>query len=136
AVDRLADSGEENAVRERHARFFAAAAEAVQPALESDPGALDRVAADHDNYRTALERLIATGDADRGLRLGFGLWRFWQRRGHLAEGRRWFERLLAIPGAEARTAARAKGLTGAAGIAYWQNDYGATLAWYAEAEAI
>src|SRR6185436_19474463 len=43
---------------------------------------------------------------------------------------------LALPGADARTGARAKGLTGAAGIAYWQNDYETAEAWYAEAESI
>jgi tetratricopeptide (TPR) repeat protein len=48
----------------------------------------------------------------------------------------WFDRLLALPSAAARTAARAKGLTGAAGIAYWQNDYPAATAWYEEAESI
>lgn len=41
-----------------------------------------------------------------------------------------------MPGSDEPTAARAKGLTGAAGIAYWQNDYAAAIAWYAEAEAI
>jgi tetratricopeptide (TPR) repeat protein len=48
----------------------------------------------------------------------------------------WFDRLLTLPSAAARTAERAKGLTGAAGIAYWQNEYPAATDWYEEAEAI
>jgi tetratricopeptide (TPR) repeat protein len=71
-----------------------------------------------------------------GLRLGFALWRFWHQRGHLREGRQWLERVLALPSAASRTPARAKGLTGAAGVAYWQNDYPAAIGWYREAEGI
>ena len=36
------------------------------------------------------------------------LWRFWQQRGHLAEGRAALEGLLALPAAAARTPARAQ----------------------------
>ena len=83
-----------------------------------------------------LSWAIETEEAELGLRLGFALWRFWHQRAYLNEGRQWFERLLAVPGAEVRTAARARGVTGAAGIAYWRNDYAAAEAWYAEAESI
>lgn len=48
----------------------------------------------------------------------------------------WFDRLLELPSAATPTSARAKGLTGAAGIAYWQNEYPTAEAWYVEAEAI
>ena len=136
ALERLAEAGEMDELRRRHAQLMLATIERLEPRLASSSEALDAVTHDHDNLRAALAWAIETGDADLGLRLGYASWRFWQRRGHLREGRSWFERLLAIPGAEAPTAARAKGLTGAAGIAYWQNDYPAAIAWYEEAEAI
>jgi predicted ATPase/class 3 adenylate cyclase len=136
ALEQLARTGESDALRRRHAQYFAAEAEALEPELTKSPESGNEIAADHDNYRAALVWAIEVGEADFGLRLGYNLWRFWQQRGHLHEGRQWFERLLAVPGAEARGAARAKGLTGAAGIAYWLNDYQAAATWYAEAEDI
>jgi predicted ATPase/class 3 adenylate cyclase len=136
ASERLIESGEASELRGQHADHFLTLAEAAEPELTRSPEAIDRVDHDHDNFRAALSWMIETDSGEIGLRLGFALWRFWQQRGHLREGREWFDRLLALPSASARTAARAKGLTGAAGIAYWQNDYDAAQAWYAEAEAI
>jgi predicted ATPase/class 3 adenylate cyclase len=136
ALERLADSGELEQQHRRHAEHFLATAEAEEPKLTLSPEAGDRVEHDHDNYRAALGWAIDNGEAEIALRLGFALWRFWQQRAHLREGRGWFDRVLAMPGAQARTAGRAKGLTGAAGIAYWQNDYAAADAWYVEVEDI
>jgi len=64
------------------------------------------------------------------------LWRFWQQRGHLAEGRRWLEEILAQAAGQGRTSARAKALTGAGGIAWWQEDIPAARGFYDEALAI
>jgi predicted ATPase/class 3 adenylate cyclase len=136
ALERLSESGKLDEIRRRHATYFLSVAEAIEPQLLTSPDAGDRIATDHDNFRAAMNWAIETNEADLGLRLGYALWRFWQQRAHLREGRDWFERVLAMPGAREPSAARAKGLTGAAGIAYWQNDYEATQAWYAEAEEI
>jgi len=136
ALDRLDAAGETSDLRRRHAQEFLDQAEKAEPNLTQDPATIERVGRDHDNYRAALAWAIETGETELGFRLGFALWRFWHQRAHLREGRRWFEGLLALPGADARTGARAKGLTGAAGIAYWQNDYETAEAWYAEAESI
>ena len=136
ALERLAEADEEEVERRRHATYFLGRAEELEPTLLESNQSGDAIARDHDNFRAALTWSIAVGEADIGLRLGYALWRFWQQRGFFREGRQWFERILAMPGADEPTAARAKGLTGAAGIAYWQNDYAAAIAWYAEAEAI
>jgi predicted ATPase/class 3 adenylate cyclase len=136
ALERLAEAGETDRVRRRHAQVVLELAESLEPDLGSSAEALDRLAAEHDNIRAALATAIEAGDIELGFRLGYATWRLWQRRGHLREGRAWFERLLAHPGAEGATAARARGLTGAAGIAYWQNDYPAAITWYEEAESI
>jgi predicted ATPase/class 3 adenylate cyclase len=136
AAERLEQSGDTAALRRRHLVYFTELAEAAEPSLTKDPKVIDRVGHDHDNYRTALGWAIEMDDAELGMRLGYALWRFWHQRGHLREGRQWFERLLALPTAAPRSAARGKGLTGAAGVAYWQNDYAAAESWYEEAEAI
>ncbi len=136
ALEQLAASGEWDELTRRHAEHFTALAEATEPELTKSPDAVERIDHDHDNFRAALTWAIESDEARVGMRLGYALWRFWQLRSHLAEGRMWFDRLLALPSAAARTAERGKGLTGAAGIAYWQNDYSAASAWYEEAESI
>jgi predicted ATPase/class 3 adenylate cyclase len=136
AHERLVERGEGDDVRQRHAEHVTELVEELEPDLQKSSEAGDRVEADHDNARAALAWAIDADNAEIGFRLAYALWRFWQQRGHLREGRDWFERILAMPSAAERTAGRAKGLTGAAGIAYWQNDYAAATAWYAEAEAI
>jgi len=136
ALEQLGASGEHDDLAGRHAEHFTAVAEAGEPELTQSPDAVERIDHDHDNYRAALTWAVGSDQAALGMRLGYALWRFWQLRSHLSEGRMWFDRLLALPSAAAGTAARAKGLTGAAGIAYWQNDYPAATAWYEEAESI
>jgi predicted ATPase/class 3 adenylate cyclase len=136
ALERLADGGEVDAVRRRHAEHFLTLAESLEPELAESAAAIARVDTDHDNFRAALAWGIDADEAALGLRLGYALWRYWQVAAHLREGRDWFERLLALPSASARTVERAKGLEGAGGIAYWQNDYAAATSWYDESESI
>jgi tetratricopeptide (TPR) repeat protein len=56
------------------------------------------------------------------LRLCTGLWRFWQMRGYLAEGRERIERALALPHVEDHPDVLLAGLEAAGGIAYWMGD--------------
>lgn len=136
ALGRLDEADERADLRSRHATYFTVLAEQIEPQLQSSPDAIARLEVDHDNCRAALSWAIEQPDASLGLRLGHALWRFWQQRGHLAEGHDWFDRLLALPMDDVPPTIRAKGLTGAAGIAYWRNDYPQAAAWYGEAEAI
>ncbi len=121
----------------RHAEHFLRLAVEAEPHLTGeDQGAwLDRCDAEHANIRAALRWAVDAGEADRAQRAAGALWRFWQQRGHLAEGRRWLEEVLAMPSGQASTAARAAALTGAGGIAWW-SDRGASRALYEEALAI
>ena len=88
-----------------------------------NPEWLDRFEVEHDNFRVALEYLIKTGDADWGLRLGTALFRFWETREYLTEGRERIARLLALEGAAARPKLRARLLFAAAVLAGEQGDY-------------
>ena len=116
ATDRLEAAGEVDALRRRHAEHFLALAEEAYPLLTGSPKAwLDRLAAEHDNLRAALDRLEAAGESQLALRLAGALSRFWYMRGHLAEGRRVLESLLRAD--ERPTAARARALNGAAVMA-------------------
>jgi predicted ATPase/class 3 adenylate cyclase len=135
AVERLAASGEEDELRRRHADHFKELAEGAKQhlMLEDRVVWLTRLEDEHDNVRGALDWAKRTRNADTGLRTAAAIWRFWQQRGHLAEGRRRLEELLSLPGSAARTTLRAQGLSALGGIAYWQNDYPTTRAAYEEA---
>jgi predicted ATPase/class 3 adenylate cyclase len=136
--EQLAAGGDLDLVRGRHARHFLDLAEEAEPHLAADDQGrwLDRCDAEHANLRAALRWAVDAGEADRAQRAAGALWRFWQQRGHLAEGRRWLEEVLAVPSGQGRTPARAKALAGAGGIAWWQEDIPAARAWYEEALAI
>ena len=65
---------------------------------------------EHDNFRTAMQCLIGAGDAEWALRLGVALFRFWEQRDHLSEGRETLARVLALPDAVPPTRLRARAL--------------------------
>ncbi len=136
ARDRLsADPGLLDALGRRHVDYV------LRVALEREVDlrgaglatALDRLDHDHDNLRAALRWCLDQGDAETGIRIATAVWRYWQIRGHLTEGRRLVTELLALPAATARTARRADGLTTLGSLAYWQVDAPATTSAYREA---
>ncbi len=97
ARERLHDLGDGGIVRDRHLDFFTHLAEAAEPHLRSTDQVvwLDRLEADLDNLRLALEWSLAAG-SDHGLRLAAALFWFWQIRGHRKEGVDWMTQLLAV----------------------------------------
>jgi predicted ATPase/tRNA A-37 threonylcarbamoyl transferase component Bud32 len=125
ALERLAESNDESVTRRAHAAYYLVLAEEGAEDAVARPEWLDRFEVEHDNFRTALDYLINTGDADWGLRLGAALFRFWETREHLTEGRNAIARLLAMEGAAAHSKLRARLLFAAAVLAGEQGDYGA-----------
>jgi predicted ATPase/class 3 adenylate cyclase len=123
ARERLEEAGDFATLASRHARlYFGWASEAERNLMGPEQlHWLDRLSRDHDNLRAAYERSPQLGLLDEALAAAGAMWRFWQLRGHFAEARAIFDRLLGQPGGSA--AARAKALIGAGGIAYWQRDY-------------
>ncbi|MDQ3937704.1 MAG: hypothetical protein M3253_03380, partial [Chloroflexota bacterium] len=122
-LERLKEAGELEATRQRHALWFVALAEKAQPLLtgsEQRPW-LDRLEQDHDNLRAALRWAIDAEKVDIGFRLAIALWRFWQIRGHIGEGRRWLAELLERA-TDAAPPLHAAGLSAAGSLAYWQQD--------------
>jgi predicted ATPase/DNA-binding SARP family transcriptional activator len=89
AQERLAASGEAEAIRGREAEYFMSLAETAEPELRDGEHItwLTRLQAEHDNMREALRWCAASGAAEIGLRTGAALSEFWRRRGYLAEGR-------------------------------------------------
>jgi predicted ATPase len=125
ALERLAKNDDEAATRRAHAAYYLVLAEEGAEDAVIHPEWLDRFEVEHDNFRMALDYLIKTGDADWGLRLGAALFRFWETREHLTEGRDAIARLLALEGAATRAKLRARLLFAAAVLAGGQGDYDA-----------
>ena len=126
ALERLAESGEEAAMRQRHAEYFRALAEDSESEWEGpeEPAWLARLQAELDNLRAALAWSVAApGRAETGLRLlGASGW-FWFNSGYLSEGRAWLTAVLDLPEAAPRTALRAKVLRQLGRLVVWQADY-------------
>jgi predicted ATPase/Tfp pilus assembly protein PilF/transcriptional regulator with XRE-family HTH domain len=138
-LERLAGSGELEALRERHLDWCLALAEGAEPLLRgSEQGQwLERLDAEHDNLRAALAWARERGAGEQGLRLAGTLWRFWEIRGYLSEGRGWLESMLAAgTGGSAPATARARSLNGAGTLAFAQGEYGRAVALHEEALAI
>src|SRR5262249_57020741 len=99
ALERLRESGEEQAVRARHAGHYLALAEQAYPFREKpDPAWFDRLEVEHDNLRAALTcygALEAT--TGRAVRLAAALATFWHHRAHLYEQRTWLVGLARRP---------------------------------------
>jgi predicted ATPase len=123
ALERLAESDDEPATRRAHAAYYLVLAEEGAKDATVHPEWLDRFETEHDNFRKALDYLIKAGDAEWGLRLGTALFRFWETREHLAEGRNTITRLLALPGTVDRPKLRARMLFASAVLAGEQGDY-------------
>jgi predicted ATPase/class 3 adenylate cyclase len=97
AAERLEESGEAGTIRQRHAEHMLETFEAAQPKLrEHDDDTLDHLDREHPNVVAALDSLEAAGQSELALRLaGVAFW-YWAEKGHLVEGRRRVEALLAV----------------------------------------
>jgi tetratricopeptide (TPR) repeat protein len=148
---RLQESGEESAMRQRHAMVFLEMAEAAEPHLTDaqQTRLLEQLELDLDNVRAALGLMIEQSAGDLAARLSGALYRFWYRRGHLSEGRRWLEAALSLLSTEPHVREpiadnaeqphmrlRAKTLNRAAVLADEQGDYARATADYEAALAL
>ena len=100
ARERLAASGEEIATRRAHAAYCLVLAEEGNPELPAQGRDvwLTRCELEIDNFRSALDWLFEIRDLEWGLRLCIALFRFWDMREHLTEGRTRLEAVLTLAG--------------------------------------
>lgn len=126
AAEELVKSGEGDILRERHARYFLAFVRRAQPNLFGPQAGLwlDRLESEHDNLRDATRWFVESGLAAEALHLTGAMWRFWEVRGYLSEGRTALEEALRL-GAEAAATDRIPALNGAGILARNQSDYAA-----------
>jgi tetratricopeptide (TPR) repeat protein len=115
ARERLQSMGEAKAIGEHHAAHFLALAERAERELTGPAQAewLDRLDRELDNFRAALRSTLERDDAETAFRLAAALSPFWRIRGHVRDGRVWFERVLVLPDAiGVRSPIRARVLAG------------------------
>ncbi len=136
ASERLVQSGESAGVRDRHLGFFCALAEEAAPSFVTGeaPVWLGRLEIEHDNLDAALEWAAASGAQEAMLRMVTALALFFELRGHLIAGVRWFTRALELEGDD--SAVRARALWGAAHVGLYAHDYGTMLRCAPEALAM
>jgi predicted ATPase/DNA-binding SARP family transcriptional activator len=140
AAERFAAAGGEQAVRERHYRFFLALAQrhgsdrALLGAGRREH--LARLDAEIDNLHAALAWAVHQPDAQPALAMCAALGQYWWMRDRYADAMEWIDRALRMPGADAHPALRVRALCGK-GLALWPLGREAELsAVMAEAEAV
>ena len=136
--ERLVESGEAAATERAHAAYMLVLAEEetlAVTAAERDAW-LRSCDAERDNFRVAIQSLINARNAEWALRLGGALFRFWEQRDHLTEGRETLARVLTMPESSEPTRARARALYSASVLEDLNNDLNRAEALSHEACAI
>jgi predicted ATPase/serine/threonine protein kinase len=125
-LEQLSESGEADAMRSHHLNFYMRLAEQAESELigASQPSWLARLEEEHDNFRAALLFSKQSDKLESGLRLAGALWRFWDVRAHVSEGRAALDDLLNLStNVQVPAEVRAKALNGAGILAGNQGDY-------------
>jgi predicted ATPase/class 3 adenylate cyclase len=123
--ERLLESHEAEEFARKHAAYFLKMAEDSYGKMWGREQAhwLGLLDEERDNLRTALERLSQYADYETALlKMSGSLWKYWDIRGYLSEGRAWLEAALA-KNASALEYWRANGLGAAGHLAHQQGDY-------------
>jgi predicted ATPase/DNA-binding SARP family transcriptional activator len=136
ALEQLAEAGEAEAVRRRHAAHLLARAEAAA-AVATTPlrrRAFEALLPEMDNLRDALA-WTRRHDPATHVRLAGTLGWFWFSVGHWAEARRWMEGALSLATAEVGDRERAELLFACGAVATLQADVAAGRPWLEESVA-
>lgn len=97
ALERLAESGEEAALRQQHGLYYCRWIEAAQEDLtgRDQISGFNRVKVEQYNLRAALEWFLRQGEFESAGRMVSVLWRYWATQSLLSEGRHWSAQVLA-----------------------------------------
>jgi predicted ATPase/class 3 adenylate cyclase len=139
AREHSVEAGEAEGAYRRHRDWYLAFVRRAAPTFFRGAESaqwLDALEAEHDNLRTALSWSInEPGGGGTALELASGLWRFWEIRGYMSEGRQWLERVLAATESDA-SVLRADVLTAAGVLAAAQADHAAAVRYHEQSLAI
>ncbi|MGH9175371.1 MAG: ATP-binding protein, partial [Vicinamibacterales bacterium] len=134
----LEAAGETERAHQWHASYFADLAREAEFELigEEQRDWYDRLEQEHNNLRPALKWALGTGDGEGCLTFGAGIWRFWERRGHVREGRLLLEQIVTMPESQTPSRVRASALFGLGRLLYQLGEFDAAHARYQEVQEI
>jgi predicted ATPase/class 3 adenylate cyclase len=100
ALERLEAADDGDALRQRHAGWFAELAECLdgESRTGDQPAAIARLLDDYPNLRAAMGLAREQRDGELLLRLATALWPFWATRGYVGEGQRALEDAFELSG--------------------------------------
>lgn len=120
----LREVGESEHIQQKHAQYYIDLAEQAEAEYfgRNSTSALEQLELEYQNLRSALQWLVESEEIELAMHLSGTLWWFWYARGHLSEGRQWFDRLL--PGSEkVKASVRGRALKSSGWLAYQQKDF-------------
>ena len=135
AAEQLIASGERDEIERRHTAAFVALVETAAPQLSGRDQRrwLGRIELDHDNIRAVLERATVAREPGVAIGIAFAMWRYWQKRGHLAEARRRLDAIASQPWSRDDPVLRARLMEALGGVGWWTADPGVMIPSYDEA---
>jgi predicted ATPase/class 3 adenylate cyclase/DNA-binding CsgD family transcriptional regulator len=121
ALEKLGESGEADAVRDRHRDHYTdTAAELVSAVRGGDQRLMDWADVELDNLRAAFAWSRENADLETALRFASSLQRFWITRGRFREGLAWFEATVTNePGPAVAPAVWVRAVAHQSGLAGW-----------------
>jgi predicted ATPase/class 3 adenylate cyclase len=125
ATERLAESGEQDHLEASHAGAMRALAEreGAQILTKTGERAVLRLDREQYNLRAAIDWSLRTGDTTTGLAIMAAIWRWFQQRGRLREGRAVLADLLGKSTPTDDVRLRIAALSADGGLAYWMEDF-------------
>jgi tetratricopeptide (TPR) repeat protein len=125
ALERLAESGADRALRRRHASAYLAFAERARQQFFGPQQSvwLARLEAEHANLRAAFDTWQAQQEPERALRLLEALHWFWLVHGHVTEGRERAAQVAMLAATTSRPELQAEALDHGSTLAFHQGDY-------------
>lgn len=133
ALESLAENGETEEIKRLHSTFYAALAEEAKPELMGAKAVewYEKLEQEYDNLRVALE-WTQNNQPETALRIVTAIYRFWVRRGHLAEGGKWTKLALEKSGGEVDPKLRANASRSIGNLSFMQGDFEAANLFYNE----
>ncbi len=125
AVEKLLESDEQTALRERHREWVLGLAEQAEPELIGPRQEVwfDRLDRERENLRAAARWAATRGDAETIVRLGAALWQFWLARADATDAREWIDAIVPLAQQVSPIPALARALHGAGMLAVQLADY-------------
>jgi len=132
------DAAEDAGWRDRHTDYFLRLARTCSEGLAGadQVSHLDTLHTERDNLYQAISAALLKGDAEVAMSTAAGLWRFWQLRSHLDEGRQLLQLFDEHVGDEVSPVVRGRLLLALGNVRYWQLAYEDALSCYERALAL